>query len=219
MVFNRFLGCLWDMDGVLVDTGPFHFDSWKEILPRFNIPFSDTLFRKTFGMNNFGVISVLQGEPPTPERLEEIAGLKEEVFRSKIRGQVALLPGVHQWLERFKELGIQQAVASSAPQANIDSLLDELKIRNYFRAIVSGEKMPGKPDPSVFLIAAKECQVLPGECVVIEDAVAGVEAARQAGMKCIAVTTTNPANLLRKAGLIVSSLEELSEEDIKSLFL
>lgn len=207
------------MDGVLVDTGPFHFDSWKEILPRFNIPFSDTLFRKTFGMNNFGVISVLQGEPPTPERLEEIAGLKEEVFRSKIRGQVALLPGVHQWLERFKELGIQQAVASSAPQANIDSLLDELKIRNYFRAIVSGEKMPGKPDPSVFLIAAKECQVLPGECVVIEDAVAGVEAARQAGMKCIAVTTTNPANLLRKAGLIVSSLEELSEEDIKSLFL
>lgn len=216
---NSFLGCLWDMDGVLVDTGPFHFDSWKEVLENYPIPFSEELFRQTFGMNNFGVISTLCGKSPTQEVVEEIANRKEEVFRNKICGHVSLLPGVHHWLEYFKELGIQQAVASSAPQANIDALLDELNIRKYFRAIVSGERMPGKPDPSVFLAAAKLCQVLPGDCVVIEDAVAGVEAAIQGGMKCIAVTTTNPAKLLQKAGRIVSSLEELLEEDIKSLFL
>ena len=100
-------------------------------------------------------------------------------------------------------------IASSAPPANIDALIDELEIRPYFDVLVSGVDMPGKPDPALFLEVARRIDVPPTRCVVVEDAIAGVEAAKRAGMSCIAVTTTNPEEVLRAADVVVCRLDAL----------
>jgi HAD superfamily hydrolase (TIGR01509 family) len=197
------------MDGVLVDTGEFHFQSWSQALTEHGVPFSRELFQATFGMNNTGILATLLGRTPTPELVAEIGGRKEWLFRQAVRGHAQPLPGVRAWLENLKTAGARQAVASSAPPANIDALVDELGLRPYFNAIVSGADLPGKPAPAVFLEAARQIDVPPERCVVVEDAVAGVEAARRGGMKCIAVTTTNPAPALGSADVVVERLDAL----------
>ena len=210
-------GVLWDMDGVLVDTGEFHFETWLQVLSEYRVHFSREIFKDIFGMNNFDILSHLLGEPPTPEQVDEIAGRKEEAFRQAIRGRMMPMPGVVQWLKRLSAWGVRQAIASSAPSVNIDILVDELGVRNRFDAIVSGNDLPGKPDPAVFLEAARRIGILPEKCVVIEDSVAGVEAAKRGGMKCIAVTTTSPAIGLSSADLVVDRLDSLYPEEFKRL--
>jgi beta-phosphoglucomutase family hydrolase len=210
-------GVIWDMDGVLVDTGEFHFQAWSRALPEYGITFTRQLFRATFGMNNAGILSVLLGQTPAPELLAEISDRKEQLFRQAVRGRVQPLPGVLAWLERLKAAGMGQAIASSAPPANIDALVDELGLRDYFDAIASGFDLPGKPDPALFLKVARLIGVPPERCVVVEDAVAGVEAARRAGMKCIAVTTTNPVHALKAADVVVERLDTLPPDTFERL--
>lgn len=210
-------GVLWDMDGVLVSTGEFHFKAWTATLSARGIPFTREQFRTTFGMNNTGILQHLLGEKVDADLIAEISDAKEHAFRQAIKGQVQLLPGVMEWLQRLGEWGLRQAIASSAPPANIDALVDELGIRSYFAATVSGADLPGKPDPAVFLEAARRIGVPPERCVVVEDAVAGVEAARRGGMRCIAVTTTNPAHELKHADLVVEQLDALSEDAFRCL--
>jgi beta-phosphoglucomutase family hydrolase len=210
-------GAIWDMDGVLVDTGEFHFPAWSQVLAKHGIPFNRELFRATFGMNNAGILSMLLGEPPAPDLLAEISDRKEELFRQAVRGRVRTLPGVLAWLESLKASGVRQAIASSAPPANIDALVDELEIRTYFAAIVSGADLPAKPHPAVFLEAARLIGVPPERCVVIEDSVAGVEGAGRASMKCIAVMTTNLASDLTGADVVVESLDSLPPDTFERL--
>jgi beta-phosphoglucomutase len=200
---------LWDMDGVLVDSGELHYQSWLETLTALSIPFDRNKFRATFGMNNNGILTVLLGKPPDADFLEMVSNRKEGLFRELIHGRLQLLPGVLDWLKRLQERGTLQAVASSAPEKNIEAIVDELKIRQYFSAMVSAYSMPGKPDPAVFLEAARQLFVEPMQCVVVEDAIAGVTSAKKAGMKCIAVCTTHPRSFLTAADIIVDSLAEL----------
>jgi beta-phosphoglucomutase len=197
------------MDGVLVDTGEFHYQSWQEVLEAHDLPFSRDFFRQTFGMNNAAILLRLLGEDLTGELLAEISDQKEERFRELIRGRARALPGVVSWLARLQETGFRQGIASSAPPANIDALIDELGLRGYFGAIVPGEDLPAKPDPTIFLEVARQLDVRPGRCIVVEDSVAGVEAAKRAGMHCLAVTTTNPSKALQAADLVVESLADL----------
>jgi beta-phosphoglucomutase family hydrolase len=204
---------LWDMDGVLVDTGNFHFIAWKKMFDELGLPFDREDFRKTFGMNNTGILEWMYGRKPEAEEISRISDKKELLFRESIKGKAELLPGVLSWLKQLQAWGIKQAITSSAPPENIDFLVAELKIAEFFDAIVSGFDLPGKPNPDVFLKAANILQVRPKNCVVIEDAIAGVEGAKRAGMKCIAVTTTNPADRLAKADYVVRNLGKMSEDD------
>lgn len=212
-------GILWDMDGVLVDTGEAHFQSWARVLSEYTIPFNRAFFRSTFGMNNAGILSLLLGDQLTPELVAEIADRKEQLFREAVRGSVEPMPGVVPWLARLKAAGFRQGIASSAPMANIDALVDELGLRAHFDAIISGVDMPGKPEPLLFLKVAGILQVTPERCIVVEDAVAGVEAAVRAGMKCIAVTTTSPAAALGAADIVVERLDDLPEDAFGELLV
>lgn len=205
------------MDGVLVDSGELHYQSWIETLSAEGIPFSPEAFRLTFGMNNTSILALLLGRPPEPETLQRISDHKESLFRSKVRGRVEPLPGVHTWLERLAANGYRQAVASSGPLANVEVLVDEMRLRPYFTALVSAFDLPGKPDPAVFLEAARRLEAEPQNCVVVEDGIPGVEAARRAGMACIAVTTTNPAHDLAGADLIVAGLTQLAPDAFNRL--
>lgn len=210
-------GVLWDMDGVLVDSSELHYRAWAQALSEFGIPFSRPLFEATFGMNNASTLAVLMGEDVPIEQVVKIGGRKEDLFREALRGKVRPAPGAVLWLHRFQTWDLPQAVASSAPMENIDTLIDELDLRPFFKALVSGAELPGKPDPAIFLEAASSLGVTADRCLVFEDAPAGVRAAKQAGMCCIALTTTHPADALHEVDLVVDRLVELSWEMVRSL--
>ncbi len=210
-------GVLWDLDGTIVDTGDCHYLSWVQVLPEFGIPFVWETFQGAFGMNNAGVLGAFMGRTPDPDLVQAISERKEAAFRDLLRGQVRAVPGARDWLARLQRWGVPQAIASSAPPANIDLVLDELGIRPYFAAIVTGASLPSKPDPAVFLQAAVTLGIPPQHCVVMEDAVAGVEAARRAGMRCVAVTTTNPPEALRAADIVIAGFDQLGEDTFRSL--
>ncbi len=203
---SRRLAVIWDMDGVLVDTGEFHYKAWKTVLNEYKKNFSYETFRITFGMNNTSMLAMLFPEENQKGVPSDIGDRKEAIFRDLILGKLSLIPGVGSWLEYFYRKGMLQAVASSAPKANIDLILHELDIQKYFSSILSAENMPGKPHPAVFLRAANEMGIEPDHCIVIEDSLPGVVAAKRAGMKCVAVTNTNPYDQLQQADMIVDLL-------------
>jgi len=208
---------LWDMDGVLVDTAELHYQTWKQTLADYDIPFSRQIFNEFFGMNNEQTLTGILGRPPEPSFLQELSDNKEDKFRKSIHDQVELYPGVRKLLQELQRAGVRQAIASSAPQENIDALVNELNMASFFQAIVSGCELKRKPDPDIFLLAAERLGVEPQYCVVIEDALHGIEAARRASMKCIAVATTHPVDLLSQADLVVGSINELSAARILDL--
>lgn len=208
---------LWDMDGVLVDTGEYHFKAWKDTLQEYDIHYSRDTFRSTFGMNNRGLLQRVLGDRYTTALYRSISHQKEKTFREMIQGKIRLLPGVLPLLEDLQRSKIPQAIASSAPIENIRAIITELELQPFFQAVTSASHMPGKPDPTVFLSTANELEVPAENCIVIEDAVTGVEAAHRAGMKCIAVTTTNPIKDLKHADLIVETLSGLDLEDLSRL--
>ena len=215
---NHKYAIIWDMDGVLVDTGEYHFESWVKTFDQLGLPFSEEQFRATFGMNNAGILEIICGKKLSPDQEQRLGDFKEEVFREAIKGKATLLPGIEESLKNFSEWNLKQAIASSAPPKNIEVLVKELEIGKYFDALVSGFDIPGKPDPGVFLKAARQVGVSPENCIVIEDAVAGVAGAKNAGMKCIAVTTTNPAEALSKADLVFVNLLGLDQSSLFALF-
>jgi HAD superfamily hydrolase (TIGR01509 family) len=205
-------GVLWDLDGVIVDTREFHFTTWAMVLREHKIELSRAEFDSVFGMNNADTLTRVTGSPQTPEMVQEIGGRKEELFRNQIRGHLEPLPGVALWLDQFHRRGWPQAVASSAPIENIESIIEDLGFREFFSTMVSGQFIPGKPNPDVFLEAANLINISPDKCIVIEDAVVGVQAAKRAGMFCVAVTTYKSREDLRQADRIVHSLELLPDD-------
>ncbi len=215
---NSLQAVLWDMDGVIVDTYEGHYLSWKQALAEVGQPYDEDVFRRTFGMNNRLILTTIFGHEPEEDFIQKVSERKEVLFREDIKGKVKALPGVLDWSQHFKQMGLKQAVASSAPQANIDALLMELQIKHYFQAEAAGYNLKGKPDPAVFLLAAERLGVDPVHCLVIEDSIAGVEAAKRAGCTCLAVLTTNQAEELGRADMILRDLSLLTESHLKQLF-
>jgi len=189
------------------------------ILPRFGLTMTKELHEQTFGMNNREILTIMLGEPPEADTLRRISREKESAFREIIRGTVEPLAGAVELLEQLHSAKMRQAIASSAPQENIRVVVNELQIGGYFRALVSGHDLPAKPDPAIYLEAARQIALGPEACVVVEDAVVGVRGAITAGMRAVGVTTTHPANALQDANLIVESLLDLSVDEIAHLLL
>jgi beta-phosphoglucomutase-like phosphatase (HAD superfamily) len=204
---------LWDMDGVVADTGEAHYLAWKQLFAERGELLTQEKFAETFGMANTPILQAWLGPQADIGLIRELAERKEKLFREQVRKHVRLLPGVQSWLVRGRELGYRQAIASSGDMANIVAVLGALDISNAFDALLSGAFLPrSKPDPTIFLRAAAALGAAPSECVVIEDGIVGVEAAHRAGMRCIAVTNTHPMERLSDADLVIDSLAELDED-------
>jgi HAD superfamily hydrolase (TIGR01509 family) len=208
---------LWDMDGVLADTNPLHMQIWERVLSEYCIPFNRDRFNEIFGLKSQEFLPLISGRPFAIELIEKIVDQKEMMFRQVMHGNIQPLPGVMDWLRRFKLLGCKQAVASSAPPENIDAVVDELGIHSYFDALVNPGDLPGKPDPAVFLLASRQLRIPAADCLVIEDSIPGIEAARLAGMHTIAIASTNPPEALSQADLVLESLDQLSINQVESL--
>jgi beta-phosphoglucomutase family hydrolase len=209
---------IWDMDGVIADTAPYHLSAWQEIFGKRGVKFTVEDFRHSFGRRNDTIIRKTLGEKTAQDEIEAIAGEKEATFRRMIGQKIRPLPGAVELLQSLKQNGVKMALASSTPIENIRLITGSLGIANCFQAIVTGHDVTeGKPRPEVFLLAAQRLGVKPGNCVVIEDAVAGVTAAKRAGMHCVAVTSTHSRQSLKEADLIVKTLEEISINDLEGL--
>ena len=210
---------IWDMDGVIADTALPHFRSWQSAFHKQGIDFSDHDFQHVFGQRNDLIVRKMMGQDIGQKVINIVSEDKENYFREDVVKDLRLFPGVLDLLKLLKEHGIAAAVGSSAPLENVNVILNGLKIENYFQAVVFGlEVKEGKPNPEVFLTAARKLGAEPSDCIVLEDAIAGVTAAKKAGMACIAVTNTHAAGALIGADLIVDSLEKVHLEDLERLF-
>ncbi len=214
---------LWDFDGTLVDTAELHFEAWVRTCNELGRPFTRADFAATFGRRNPEILKYLFGPESTNSANAEIGARKEEYYIEAVQQTgVELLPGVKSLLEGLRAAGFLQAIGSSAPRRNLEVILNQIKAAGYFQALTAMEDVSrGKPDPEVFLVAAKKLGVPPENCVVFEDAIAGVQAAKSAGMKCVAVTFVghHVEEKLLEAGAdrCVKILEELNAEDIINL--
>jgi beta-phosphoglucomutase len=208
---------LWDMDGVLADTAEVHYKTWNKFLEEQGSALSHEQFKQYFGMKNQDFLPLVLGYMPSTEWLDQVSEAKEKAFRDFIDGNIHIFPGVIEMLERFKKWGFKQAVASSAPIENIDAVIDHLNLRSYFDAFVSPIGMASKPEPDIFLHAADVLKTSPDHCLVIEDSIHGVTAAKRAHMKVLAVATSYPPEKLKDADKVVDRLSDLTEDDVKEL--
>jgi beta-phosphoglucomutase len=213
-------GIIWDLDGVVVDSAPFHFEAWREFAAAKGKTFTHEDFRRTFGMRNEDILPYIFGEGLEPRFFKPWSEEKEKRFRQLIQGKVKPFPGVLTLVRNLDVAGYKQAIASSTPLKNIHLILNVLTILGFFDAIISGEEVTrGKPDPEAFLKAAKGMSLAPHGCLVIEDAAAGIEAAKRAGMKSVGVTNTLPRERLASADRVVRSLEEVDLKMIAQLLI
>jgi beta-phosphoglucomutase len=206
---------LWDLDGTLVDSEAFHWQSWVHALSANGVSVTHDQFKATFGQRNDRILRGWLGPDSSAERIERIAEAKEAEYR-RLAAEHGLTPlaGAADWLARLHARGWRQAIASSAPRQNVDVMLTALGLTSWFDAIVASEDVTkGKPDPQVFLTAASRLAVPPTHAIVVEDAAAGIEAARRAGMRSIGVSQTTTLD----ADVFVTSLAELSEDAFEKL--
>lgn len=206
---------LWDLDGTLVDSEEFHWQSWRDILAPEGLSITYEQFLASFGKKNDPIMREWLGSGYTHERAVRLAEAKEADYR-RLVGEHGLtaLPGAREWLTALHATGWKQAIVTSAPAANADVMLAALGMGGLFEAVVTAEDVShGKPDPEVFLTGATRLGVPPSRCIVVEDAAAGVEGARRAGMKRVGVSR----RVTLVADVIATSLVELPSDTFDRL--
>ena len=210
-------GVIFDMDGVLVDSGWAHCQAWYDLADKEDLEMTDEFFNRTFGMQNDTIIPMLR--PGIGQReMDSLADWKEQRYRELVETHPQAGEGVLTLLRDLKAKGFKMAIGSSAPQANLDVFWGPLGLADYIDARVTKEQVrEGKPAPETFLKAASQLSLPPVRCVVVEDAVHGVQAGKAAGMAVVAVTTTRTRNELSQADRVVDSLAELTADDFLSV--
>lgn len=202
------LAMLWDLDGTIIDTKEVHFSTWSYALEKHGFNLDRKVFDANFGRNNRTTVPLFLGFTPKSRLAKKIAEEKEVRFREIVVEEALLVPGVESWLKDAKEAQIPQVIASSASMENITTMISGFGLEQYFDLFLSGADLPAKPEPDVFLEAAKVVDHYPEQCLVIEDALPGVKAAKKAGMLCIAVATGHPSFELRLADLVVQDFTD-----------
>ena len=205
---NDFEECafIFDMDGTLVDNMYFHTEAWGKMLAENGIEMNAHDFLvKTAGKTNREIMPTVFGDI-SDERITELGNRKETLYQELFLPQRKTVDGIIEFLEAAKSLKIKMAVATAAPIANVEFILDGLDLRKYFQAIVTAaDVLHGKPNPEVFLKSAEKLNVEPQNCIVFEDAIGGFEAAHRAKMKSIGITTVNSKEDILRCNSVVEA--------------
>ncbi len=203
----------WDLDGTIADSKDFHWRAWRDTMGAAGVPVTYEQFLESFGQRNDTILGAwLPGA--SAERVVRLGDEKETRFRRMVAaGPLQPLPGAMAWIARLAAEGWRQAVASSAPRANVETMARVLGLTAMGALVTADDVHRGKPDPEVFLVSAAKLGVEPARCVVVEDAAAGIEAARRGGMRSIGVGGES----LRAADVRVDALIELTPDAFDSL--
>lgn len=208
---------IFDMDGVLVDSSEAHFQAWQRLGMEVGKPFTRELFQLTFGMHNQQIVPLWMEQEVEQSELDRLANIKETTYRQLVTELMRPIPGVIDLVAALHAEGITMAVGSSGPLPNIQLVLRQLGISHFFSALSTGEDvLHGKPDPEVFLVAARRLGRRPERCVVLEDAPQGVEAARRGGMAVLGITSSRAEEDLQ-ADRVVATFEGLKPSDLREL--
>ncbi|MDR9408380.1 MAG: HAD family phosphatase [Balneolaceae bacterium] len=214
------LAALFDMDGVIVHTNPYHKKAFKIFLDKHDISISDQELKDhVYGRTNAEIFPYIFKDKYTPEKGEEWANEKEAIFRDLYKKDVEPVPGLIGFLDELQRREIKAAVGTSAPIENLNFIMDSLDLRHYFDAFLhSADVSEGKPNPEIYLKAADRLEIDPKFCVVFEDSVAGVKAGLNADMKVVGVATTHTPDEFNGAHLVIEDFEGLTMEQLFSLF-
>lgn len=214
---------IFDMDGVLVNSNPFHVQKWIEFLKAHGIPFDpEKVPGQILGMHNDDAFRAYFGSSLTETQMRQMCAELEAHFRKTFRPYARPVPGLLKLLDELAQADVPMAVASSAIRANVEFVVATLALGRFFKVIVTGDDVTAhKPAPDIYELAAAELGVEPGDSVAFEDSLPGIEAAHTAGMRCVAIASTFPLSELRsksRADLVVESFDGLSLAALRSLF-
>ena len=206
---------IFDMDGVLADNSDFHVQAWTDYSRQYGRELTVDEIKRRLGFNNREYMRFVLDREPTEAEVLKSTVEKEALYREIYHPHLVTPPGLIALLEFARREGIVCGVATSAPEVNVRFVLDGLKIRPYFKEVVDASCVKNcKPDPEIYLLASKRLGVPPAECIVFEDALAGIQAGNAAGMRVIAITTSYPADILRGCtpAAIISSFSDLAND-------
>jgi len=212
---------IFDMDGVIVDSEPLHFDVCIEVLKKIGLNGEKDYFNKFVGVTNPAMWKIAREELGIENSIEELiniqVALTVELFKNS---SIGAIDGIIDLMKELKKEKIPCAIGSSSPQIFIDSVVEKLDIKDYLEFALSGETLPkSKPDPMIFLTVAQNLKIEAKDCLVIEDSKHGVQAAKSAGMKCIGFVNPNSGNQdLSKADYLTDSIRSLNIKKLNSLF-
>jgi HAD superfamily hydrolase (TIGR01509 family) len=211
---------IFDLNGTMINDMPYHTRAWQNLLnDELGGNFTwDEVKRQMYGKNPEVLVRMFGPGRFTMDEMNRLSLEKEKKYQIEFLPHLQLLPGLHTFLENAYQNGIQMAIGSAAIPFNIDFVLDNLNIRHYFKAIVSADDVVlSKPHPETFLKAAKLMNVPPTDCLVFEDVPKGAEAAANAGMKTVIITTTHEPEEFKGMENVVAFVKDFKDEYIGKL--
>jgi beta-phosphoglucomutase family hydrolase len=210
---------VFDMDGTIVDNMDFHTQSWVEFLHRRDIELDpEEFFRETAGRQGKEIIRKYLGAHFSDEEVAVMNREKEQIYRQLYEPHRKEVEGFSRFIEQAKARGVKLAVATAGPPGNIAFVLDGLNLRQHFQAVVgAADVQRGKPHPDVFLAAADKLNVAAADCIVFEDAPLGVEAARNAGMPAVVLSTTLDAAAFAQYDNVIATAADFTELSVDEL--
>lgn len=214
---TEYLGAIFDLDGVLVDTAKYHFLAWKKLADQLDIPFTEEDNERLKGVSRIRSLDILLSLGNKSYSEDERNKFMEQKNKEYVRyisqmDEREILPGVIELLNQLKDRKLKIALGSASKNSGL--ILKNTKLQDYFDVIVDGNDVSkAKPDPEVFLLGAKRIGIPASQCIVFEDAYAGIEAAKKAGMLAIGVGNRKS---LPHADVLVETLENLDLSVLKS---
>ncbi|KIO75841.1 haloacid dehalogenase [Pedobacter lusitanus] len=218
---NKEIAVIFDMDGVICHTNPYHSLAFREFFATRNLtPTDEDFAAHMFGKSNSYILSHFLNRPISGQELLQMEDEKESLFRKIYAPHIEPITGIIEFITDLKHNGVKLGVATSAPYANLDLILSEVPIRKELGSVMASEDVKKhKPDPEVYLTSAKNLGVSPDQCLVFEDSFSGISAALNAGMRVVGVLSSHSIEELPKCNLYINNYTELSYNKIKTLFL
>jgi len=218
--FKSKFGVIFDMDGVIVDSNPMHAIALRRFCERHgHILTDEELKTRVYGRANKDWLPEIFGDLLTPEQYKLLADEKEALFRELYSPIIQPLPGLIKFLDQLHSNQIPMALASSAPPQNVQFTLEKTGTKKYFPIILDETSIrQGKPDPEIYLKTADQLALPPDRCVVFEDSLSGIEAARRAGCRVVGVATTHPRSELVGTDMVIDSFEGLDWHVVAECF-
>ena len=210
---------IFDLDGTLIDNNAYHIEAFKAFYNKIGKPFTlDEYKQHINGRVNREIFNYVFNTTLSPEKAEEYTNEKEGLYRELYAPHIKPVNGLIDFLNELELAKIPKAVATSGIIPNINFMFEHIPIRNYFLSVIDSTQIThGKPNPEIFLKAALSVNAVPSECIAFEDSLAGIQSAKAAGMKVIALTTTHNAEDMKDADLIIKDYTEISLTKLRQL--
>lgn len=215
---NKFF-IIFDLNGVIVDDSQWHKKAWDLFCLKHNFKLTKTdLNQHVYGKINSEIFQFLFGKKLKKSLLEKYTAEKESLYRNAFKKHLKPTKGLIAFLKKLERKKIILAIATSAPPKNVDFVLTRLKIKKFFSLILDDTSIKkGKPHPEIYLKTAKKIKARPSQCIVFEDSLSGIEAAKRAGMKVIAIATTHRKKEIKIADLVIDSFNDIKFDHLSAL--